>query len=724
MNNSSSIKFILLFCIVILVNSQVFSQWQQTNGIKGGYFSQVAGDDENILAVTNYGSIYNYKNGEWSFRSSYTYFNDIFMLGDKWIGYSSNSISLSEDDGLTWQEILKPENSNFIVQAEVIDGNIYALSSDTLYLSTDAGYTWHTNKFNSMVYVEIDGQLDSGFIYGLNSFYVKDSVMLAAAFTTLPFSFDAVLYSTDLGQNWQLTNFPESSSSSFGLEITADESTYYTATTNGFFKSVNGLDWIEINEGLQVGDNVSFSISNIDVYNGELLAVINNTPSGLYRYKNNSWEKFYDESLPSYLSTENGNLLMCANGAVEQFDGYATWNNLTEDLIASTSKPVTSTNGNVYSLYNKSIYRTTDRGVEWNIVLENATTSFVVEEDKIFSTTASGVIRSLNNGIDWTIVNDGIPSSYIPKLRALGIADNKLFAGFYGINSFPRGSWGEGGIYVSTNDGYSWSSFNSGLPTQYSVPVPVYTITAKDNIIILYTTEGRYSLINDTWVNIDNGFPTDTYISSIVIFNENIIFLTNSGLFISYDKGVTKQEFSNGFPDWLYYYTSIFVYDETLYAISSEENTAVYKLTGDQWNEVDFPMPENVRFSSFEAGGANLYAGTYDNGIWRYDPTPSGNNDVAQNVFSYKLNQNYPNPFNPTTKIKYSIPNVGTSFMKFVQLKVYDVIGNEIATLVNEQKPAGEYEIEFDASNLPSGVYFYQIKAGSFVETKKMILLR
>jgi hypothetical protein len=62
--------------------------------------------------------------------------------------------------------------------------------------------------------------------------------------------------------------------------------------------------------------------------------------------------------------------------------------------------------------------------------------------------------------------------------------------------------------------------------------------------------------------------------------------------------------------------------------------------------------------------------------------------------------------------------------MQFVTLKVYDVLGNEIVRLVNEEKPAGEYQVEFDGSNLPSGVYFYQLKTGSFIQTKKMILLK
>ena len=90
----------------------------------------------------------------------------------------------------------------------------------------------------------------------------------------------------------------------------------------------------------------------------------------------------------------------------------------------------------------------------------------------------------------------------------------------------------------------------------------------------------------------------------------------------------------------------------------------------------------------------------------------------------FSLEQNFPNPFNPSTKIKYSIPSVGTRLALSVQLKVYDVLGNEVAILVNEYKPAGNYEIEFNASKLSSGVYFYQLKAGSFVETKKMLILK
>jgi hypothetical protein len=101
--------------------------------------------------------------------------------------------------------------------------------------------------------------------------------------------------------------------------------------------------------------------------------------------------------------------------------------------------------------------------------------------------------------------------------------------------------------------------------------------------------------------------------------------------------------------------------------------------------------------------------------------------EIAPSVFS--LSQNYPNPFNPSTTINYQLP-----VNSFVTLKVYDVLGNEVATLINEEKLAGEYEIEFsaiggsasggNATSLPSGVYFYKLQAGSFIEMRKMILLK
>ncbi|MBK7378763.1 MAG: T9SS type A sorting domain-containing protein [Ignavibacteriales bacterium] len=138
----------------------------------------------------------------------------------------------------------------------------------------------------------------------------------------------------------------------------------------------------------------------------------------------------------------------------------------------------------------------------------------------------------------------------------------------------------------------------------------------------------------------------------------------------------------------------------------------------------------------FESLGERLYtiwedsANGYINLFGKKHVIPIGAVKDEKIVEGFMLEQNYPNPFNPTTKIKYTIPSVTLSLSKgdvYVTLKVYDLLGNEIATLVNKQQQPGTYEIEFNvgqAISLSSGVYYYQLRSGSFVETKKMILLR
>ena len=106
---------------------------------------------------------------------------------------------------------------------------------------------------------------------------------------------------------------------------------------------------------------------------------------------------------------------------------------------------------------------------------------------------------------------------------------------------------------------------------------------------------------------------------------------------------------------------------------------------------------------------------------WNHElPIPLGTKNTNTQVPNdYSLSQNYPNPFNPVTNISYSIPKTGN-----VKLVVFDVLGREVATLVNEVKTPGSYSVYFDATNLASGVYMYRIESGDYAATKKMMLVK
>jgi hypothetical protein len=109
-------------------------------------------------------------------------------------------------------------------------------------------------------------------------------------------------------------------------------------------------------------------------------------------------------------------------------------------------------------------------------------------------------------------------------------------------------------------------------------------------------------------------------------------------------------------------------------------------------------------------------------GFWDYlilKPTPVDDNRNLSMPDKFLLHQNYPNPFNPATTIIYTIPKAS-----FVIIKVFDLLGREVGVLVNEQKAAGNYRVQFNPSNLTSGIYFYRMQAGDFVQTKKLVLIK
>jgi len=146
---------------------------------------------------------------------------------------------------------------------------------------------------------------------------------------------------------------------------------------------------------------------------------------------------------------------------------------------------------------------------------------------------------------------------------------------------------------------------------------------------------------------------------------------------------------------------------------SLEENKPITIIVGYTIGQGDDPLNSVTVGKEVSAFVHQFYQSNFDYNIL---PVEDESNLI---VDDYKLFQNYPNPFNPSTTISYQIPQ-----QELVIMKVFDILGNEIGTIVNEEKPAGNYKVDFNTHSLPSGVYFYQLVAGNFVETKKMVLMK
>jgi hypothetical protein len=182
-------------------------------------------------------------------------------------------------------------------------------------------------------------------------------------------------------------------------------------------------------------------------------------------------------------------------------------------------------------------------------------------------------------------------------------------------------------------------------------------------------------------------------------------------------------------PDWQSSLCFVYCFAPDLDSIVTNGDFGSRPLTPGEEREVSLHI-----FSQTNTGTAyvTVEAGTFLNPNNRIvvnltaEATTAEINDSENEITGFSLSQNYPNPFNPTTAIRFSVGNIPEIIAgrQLVTLKIYDVLGNEIATLINEEKPAGEYEVKFDGSSLSSGLYFYRLQAGNYSKTMKLTLLK
>jgi hypothetical protein len=210
-------------------------------------------------------------------------------------------------------------------------------------------------------------------------------------------------------------------------------------------------------------------------------------------------------------------------------------------------------------------------------------------------------------------------------------------------------------------------------------------------------------------------------INDLACCDTNLFAATNNGIFLSTDYGKNWAPINYNMPDIspTLAYTSLAVCGNNLFA--SINNFSVTMLANNSNSWIDYKAPF-LFVGELKLLGDRLFEGSVMNAGIAYTILPATITSVYEidnTPVDFSLDQNYPNPFNPSTKISWQLPVSSQT-----TLKVYDIMGREVETLINEFKPAGKYETEFNAALLPSGVYFYQIKAGDFLQTKKMILLK
>ncbi|HEY7751282.1 MAG TPA: T9SS type A sorting domain-containing protein, partial [Ignavibacteriaceae bacterium] len=381
------------------------------------------------------------------------------------------------------------------------------------------------------------------------------------------------------------------------------------------------------------------------------------------------------------ISNDDGDIFTETGVLIGSYSFRTTDNAITWDQIGITGAFLQSisfnTSGFTYAVYqgnlppgNTNLYKSSDKGDNWqNIsgVPSLLHIVYVAKNGHIYVGSNTALYKSIDDGVSWSqILNQVITD----------IAENQLGHLFVTTSA---------GVFRSIDAGLNWMQINSGLDLLYTSKATI------DSLGYIYVLSGiDQNSQTKLYRSVESTIPVE-----LVSFSADVI---NDEVHLNW---VTASETNNyGFE--------------------------VERFSKSVWFNVAFIEGDGTTTETnhYKFIDKDLCAGKY---LYRlkqidYDGSFEYSNVVEVEIKSpqeFSLFQNFPNPFNPATIIEFQIANSG-----FVSLKVYDVLGNEIATLVNEEKPAGSYQVNFDATGIPSGVYFYKLNAGEFSQTKKMILMK
>ncbi|NOX65159.1 MAG: choice-of-anchor A family protein, partial [Chlorobi bacterium] len=375
-----------------------------------------------------------------------------------------------------------------------------------------------------------------------------------------------------------------------------------------------------------------------------------------------------------------------------------------------------SSNGLLLGTVGGHIYQNTASG--WELLNDGMSAGFIwslfENNGIIYAGTDQGLYKY--DGSNWEAME------LTGDVRSILILDNTLYAAV----------WGKG-VFYSNNNGQTWTGMNDGLIYYSTQPLAVI----DGELFVGTFGQGvlKYDFENSTWTELPIEYKLIWTLTTDAIGN---IYAgtSGSGVYTSKDGGSNWTQINTGLPDQYIYLLS--TYENEVYAATWFGG--IYKLsesdgTMGPWKSIGM---RGIQVSSMyvDKSSGTLFAGTSSGVVYKTANTATEVNTEKEIPTEYSLSQNYPNPFNPSTIIKYSIPSlgrqaaVGKGHVLSVQLKVYDILGREVAALVNKQQKPGYYEVNWNASNMPSGIYFYQIRVYStysnrqFIKTNKMILMK
>ncbi|WP_337866605.1 two-component regulator propeller domain-containing protein [Ignavibacterium sp.] len=363
--------------------------------------------------------------------------------------------------------------------------------------------------------------------------------------------------------------------------------------------------------------------------------------------------------------------------------------------------------------------------------------SCVDNNDNIWAYMQSSIYRY--DGSNWSEIPLPVNINSYQKYSDLEAVNDFIF-----LRLYESSVYGLPSIFRYNKANGNWRSFDS---SNSDLPNGILTgkIFIKGDSVFIGSNKGLILITNDSAFvildTVNSSCETESFYSFYIdysgkkwlgSFDKGLIeWIDNSNFrYFNQDNSALPNNFVNAIDEdsngnlWIATDSGFAkLSNDTIYSFSSLTSESIAELKIDDQNKIWMGEVGTGRLLVYDGNNLNIITDIY--------------NEIGNLPADFTLYQNFPNPFNPVTKIRFIIPNEVRNLKNFssqtplndnplVRLKIYDVLGNEVATLINEEKPAGEYEIEFNAAkyNLTSGIYFYKLTAGSFTETRKMILMK